>query len=98
MISEAHGIPLAVSLTGGNRNDITRLMPLIAAIPPVRGRRGRPRQAGSGLCGRGYDHDKYSGQVRRKGSTPVIARRGTDHGSGPGTHRWVIEQSIALLH
>ena len=38
MIAEAHGIPLAVSLTGGNRNDITQLMPLIAAIPPVRGR------------------------------------------------------------
>jgi hypothetical protein len=34
VISEAHGIPLAVSLTGGNRNDITQLMPLIEAIPP----------------------------------------------------------------
>ena len=40
MITEAHGIPLAVSLTGGNRNDVTQLMPLIEAIPPVRGRRG----------------------------------------------------------
>ena len=35
MITEAHGIPLAVSLTGGNRNDVTQLMPLIEAIPPV---------------------------------------------------------------
>ena len=46
MITEAHEIPLAVSLTGGNRNDITQLMPLIQAIPPVRGReaaRGRTR-------------------------------------------------------
>ena len=33
-----------MSLTGGNRNDITQLMPLIQAIPPVRGRRGRPRR------------------------------------------------------
>jgi hypothetical protein len=31
-------------------------------------------------------------------AAPVIARRGTDRGSGPGTHRWVIEQSIPLLH
>ena len=38
MIGEAHGIPLAVSLTGGHRNDLTQLRPLIAAIPPVRGR------------------------------------------------------------
>jgi hypothetical protein len=28
----------------------------------------------------------------------VIARRGMEHGSGAGTHRWLIEQSIALLH
>ena len=42
MITEGHGIPLAVSLTGGNRNDVTQLMPLVQAIPPVRGRRGRP--------------------------------------------------------
>ncbi|MBB2911005.1 hypothetical protein FHS43_002270 [Streptosporangium becharense] len=32
------------------------------------------------------------------GVTPVIARRGTPHGSGPGTHRWVIEQTVASLH
>ena len=99
MISEAHGIPLAVSLTGGNRNDITQLMPLLQAIPPVRGRRGRPRQRPDALyADRGYDHDKYRRQVRSKGVTPVIARRGTEHGSGLGTYRWVIEQSVALLH
>jgi hypothetical protein len=36
--------------------------------------------------------------VREKGITPVIARRGTAHGSGLGTCRWVAGQSIALLH
>ena len=30
------GISLAVSLTGGNRNDVIQLVPLIQAIPPVR--------------------------------------------------------------
>ena len=78
MITEAHGIPLAVSLTGGNRNDVTQLMPLIAAVPPVRGRRGRPRQRPDAVyADRGYDHDKYRRQVRGKGIKPVIARRGT---------------------
>jgi len=38
LITEAHGIPLAVTLPGGNRNDVTQLMPLIEAVPPVRGR------------------------------------------------------------
>jgi hypothetical protein len=37
-------------------------------------------------------------QLRDKGITPVIARRSTQHGSGLGVHRWVIEQSIVLLH
>jgi Transposase DDE domain len=104
-----------VSLTGGNRNDVTQLMPLIQAIPPVRGRRGRPRQRPDQVyADRGYDHDKYRRQVRAAGVKPVsgrsvgpnnlttlkpvIARRATEHGSGLGVHRWVVEQSIALLH
>ena len=99
MITEAHGIPLAISLTGGNRNDVTQLIPLIEAIPPVRGRRGRPRhRPGKVYADRGYDHDKYRKQGRDKGITPVIARRSTAHGSGLGVHRWVVEQSFALLH
>jgi len=74
-------------------------MPLILAIPPVRGRRGRPRQRpGWVYADRGYDHDKYRELVREKGITPVIARRGTEHGSGLGVYRWVVGQSIALLH
>ena len=60
---------------------------------------GRPRQRPDRVyADRGYDHDKYRRQVRQKGITPVIARRGTEHGSGLGVHRWVVEQSIALLH
>ena len=59
------------SLTGGNRNDVTQLMPLIEAIPPVRGRRGRPRRRPDRVyADRGYDHDKYRQQVRAAGITP----------------------------
>jgi transposase len=99
VITDGAGVPLAVTLTGGNRNDVTQLMPLIHAIPPVRGRRGRPRRRPLSLyADRGYDHDKYRKLVRDKGITPHIARRGEPHGSGLGTHRWVVEQTIALLH
>ncbi|WP_281156852.1 IS5 family transposase [Streptomyces sp. HYC2] len=99
LVTEAHLIPLAVLLTGGNRNDVTQLMPLIEAVPPVRGRRGRPgRRPDTLYADRGYDHDKYRKQVRAVGIIPAIARRGTEHGSGLGVHRWVVEQSFALLH
>ena len=57
-----------------------------------------PRRPDAIYADRGYDHDKYRRQVRKAGITPVIARRSTEHGSGLGVHRWVIEQSIALLH
>ncbi|OEJ23155.1 hypothetical protein AS594_00030 [Streptomyces agglomeratus] len=44
LITDATGIPLAATLTGDNRNDATQLIPLLQAVPPVRGERGRPRR------------------------------------------------------
>lgn len=74
-------------------------MPLLEAIPPVRGKRGRPRRRPEVvLADRGYDHDRYRKQVRALGARPLIARRGTEHGSGLGKHRWGAAQTFALLH
>ncbi len=99
LITDAAGTPLAVILTGGNRHDVTQLLPLIEAIPPIRGRRGRPRQRPRKVyADRGYDHDKYRCLLRARGITPVIARRGVAHGSGLGTKRWVVERTFAWLH
>lgn len=95
VLVEAHGIPLA----GGNRNDVTQLIPLIRAVPPIRGKRGYPLCRPKHLfADRGYDHESYRDQVRRFENTSRIARRGTEHGSGFGVHRWVVEGAIALLH
>lgn len=99
MIVDRHGTPLAVSLTGGNRHDVTQLMPLVEAIPRIRGRRGRPRNRPRRLfADRGYDYDKYRNLLREKGITPMIARRGAAHGSGLGKVRWVVERTFAWLH
>jgi transposase len=88
-----------VSLTGGHRNDVTQLVPLIDAVRPIRGRVGRPRKRPAQLLGdRAYDHDKYRRLVRRRGIRPVIARRRTAHGSGLGRQRWVVERAFAHLH
>jgi transposase len=45
VIVKAHGIPLAATLTGGNRNDVTGLIPLIQAVPPIRARAVDPASA-----------------------------------------------------
>jgi hypothetical protein len=88
-----------VSLTGGNRHDVTQLLPLIDKVPPVRGRRGRPRRRPDALyADRAYDFDIYRRKLRATGITPHIARRGVAHGSGLGVYRWVIERTIAWYH
>ncbi|MGW4037759.1 IS5 family transposase [Streptomyces sp. NPDC004778] len=99
LITDATGIPLAVTLTGGNRNDVTQLIPLLQAVPSVRGKRGRPRRRPDVVLGdRGHDHDKYRRLVWGLGVKPLIARRGIEHGSGLGTQRWVVERAFAHLH
>jgi len=88
-----------VSLTGGNRNDVTQLMPLLDKIPAVAGTVGRPRRRPDLLfADRGYDHDKHRRLVRHLGIRPVIAERGQPHGSGLGVFRYVVERTIAWLH
>jgi transposase len=90
---------LAWTLTAANRNDVTQLLDLLDKIPPVRGRRGRPRRRPrSLLADRGYDHDKYRRLLRERGIKPVIARRQTEHGSHLGRDRWVVERTFAWLH
>jgi len=99
LLVDASGIPLAWSVTGGNRHDVTQLIPLVERIPPVRGRVGRPRRRPQRLTAdRGYDHDKYRRQLRRRGIASEIARRQTEHGSGLGRARWVVERTFAWLH
>src|SRR4051794_32315795 len=41
--TDAHGVPLATELTGAQRHDTTQMLPLVDAIPPIKGPRGRPR-------------------------------------------------------
>ena len=99
LLVDASGIPLAFSVTGGNRNDVTELIPLLEAVPAVAGRPGRPRRRpDSVIADRGYDHDKYRRLVRERGVEPLIARRQSEHGSGLGRHRWVVERTFAWLH
>jgi DDE family transposase len=72
-----------VLLTGGNRHDVTQLKPLLDAVPPIRGRVGRPRRKPRVLVAdRGNDFDKYRRLLCARGIRPMIARRGVVHGSG----------------
>jgi len=67
-------------------------------VPVVRGRVGRPRRRPARLVAdRGYDHDKYRRLLRQRGIEPLIARRQSEHGSGLGRERWIVERTFAWL-
>src|SRR5471030_1023545 len=97
--TDANGVPLSIILTGANRHDVTQLLPLIDAIPVLRGIRGRPLQKPQVVyADRGYDSEAHRRRLRERGIKPVLAKRRTEHGSGLGKYRWVVERTHALCH
>lgn len=78
---------------------MTQLLPVIDAIPPVRGKVGRPRRRPDRVqADRAYDSQPHRRALRQRGITPILARRRTDHGSGLGVFRWVVERTHSWLH
>ena len=77
------------------------LEPMVDAVPPVkgpRGRPGRPRKRPAKLHGdKGYDYPRCRRALRRRGITPRIARRGIESSQRLGRHRDVVERSLAWL-
>jgi transposase len=75
------------------------MIPLVDAVPLVRGRRGRPRRRPRRLYGdRAYHSREGREELRRRGIQAKIAWPKSAHGSGLGTKRWVVERTIAWLH
>ena len=99
LVVDAHGVPLACTLTAANRHDVTQLIPLIDAIPPIRGKVGAPLRKPEEVRGdRAYHDDNRRMILSGRGIATAIARRGEPHGSGLGIFRYVVEQTIALFH
>ena len=83
LLTDSSGIPVAIRLTGGHRNDVTQLLALVDGVGSMRGKVGRSRQRAERLLAdRGYDFDKYRRELWTRGVKPVIARGKTKHGSG----------------
>ena len=85
--------------TAANINDITQTLALVDGVPPVAGRRGRPRRRPDALLGdKGYDSRTNHRELRKRGILPVISCRGQANIHGLGKLRYVVEQTFALLH
>jgi transposase len=101
LVVDRTGIPLAVRLSAANSHDATQLLPLVDAIPPIigpRGKPGRPRKRPAKLhADKAYDSADLRRALRSRGITPRIARRGIDSSERLGRHRWVVERSLSWL-
>ena len=99
LICDAQGVPLAIPLTGANRNDSQEALALVDAIPPLQGGRGRPRCRPACVLGdRGYDAASIRSGLRTRHIVPLLAMRRTKNGSGLGRWRWVVERTFAWLN
>ncbi len=99
ILSCGRGNPLAAQTTGGNVNDITRFIALVDAVPPVRGRRGRPKRRPARVYGdRAYHSRAARRELRRRRIKTRVAWPHDRHGSGLGRRRWVVERTISWLH
>jgi len=99
VVCDGQGTPLAITHTGANVHDSQAAVQLIDAIPPIKrpggGRRKRPLAA---FADRAYDaEEKIRVPLRQRGIQPFIAKRGTEHGSGLGVHRCVVEWVFSWL-
>jgi transposase len=99
VLTDGNGIPLAADISGANVPDVKKLIPLVDAIPPVAGKVGHPRQRPDELfADRAYDSEPHRDELRKRNIIPRIARRNTEHGSGLGIYRWVVERTNSWLH
>ena len=93
-------MPLVIQLAAANAHDVTQLLPLVDAIPPLRRKRRRrgQRRPKRVQGDRAYDSEPHRKALRRRRIRPVLAKRNTKHGSGLGVYRWVVERTISWLH
>jgi transposase len=95
-VTERNGVLLGLFLSPANLYDSMGLVLTLDAIPPVRGRRGRPRRRPGKLhADKGYDDARCRRDCRARGIKPRIARRGINSSQRLGRHRWVIERTLA---
>jgi transposase len=60
---------------------------------------GRPRHRPACMLGdRGYDAKAIRQGLRARHILPLLAKRNTEHGSGLGRWRWVVERTFAWLN
>jgi len=102
MLTEGHGIPIAVAVEGANRHDMKLVRPTLQGIM---GERPKPTpEEPQHLClDKGYDFPEVRELVASYGYTAHIRSRGEESASkkalpGYRARRWVVERTHSWLN
>lgn len=98
LVVDGKGVPLAVRITGANRHDSVEAMNLVDDIPPIPGRRGRPRRKPKALYGdRAYGTSRNHQGLKQRRIEDHLAQPRTPHGRGLGQIRWIVESGLSWV-
>jgi transposase len=98
LMVDPHGVPLEIHTAPANASDQRQIIPLVVDFPKVGGKPGRPQELPHTLLAdAGYDNEATRWLLRWLGIEPKIRKRGSEHGSGLGKARWVVERTISWL-
>ncbi|WP_372472173.1 transposase [Jidongwangia harbinensis] len=71
---------------------------LLDSIAPIRGPPGRPRHRPGKLhADKAYDQPALRTEIRHRGITVRIARKGIEASHRLGRHRWIVEACLSWL-
>jgi transposase len=71
----------------------------VDSIPDLSGPQGdKPTKPEELYADRAYDSEPHREALRERGIEPKIPKRRTEHGSGLGIYRWVVERTNSWLH
>ena len=69
------------------------------AVPLIGGVAGHPQKKLGQIFGdRAYDAEWIRRGMKERGIKPRLAKRNTEHGSGLGRFRWVVERTFAWFN
>jgi transposase len=98
IVTDANGLPLLMHTGRANQRDEQLLEPMLACFPVIPNEEGEVREKPFAMQGdRGYGFPWIILAVLSLGIVPLLAPRGSPHGSGLGKTRYVVERSLAWI-
>jgi transposase len=99
VLVDGNGIPLAIDATPANTPEVKQLLPLVDSGGPLDEATGEPQHHPKTVyADRAYDSEPHRAELRERDIEPKLAKRRTEHGSGLGVHRWVVERFFSWAH